>query len=136
MLIGFLLCAVGFLTMGASKLGNGIEIIDGTLYVKGLLVVEDINKPYEGRRVSIVPSGIGVDGGENSSRLFASSLTLSRNDKTTVELLTLDNATGLITIYNKFGNEAASLATTKDDDGGVFLYDRYGDFGHSLTGKK
>jgi len=159
MLIGFLLCAVGFLTIGAtdSGLGKGILNVDGTLFVRGLVVTDDFYKPFEGDNVIITPDGMDMEQDEYKSRLYAGSITLTskyedlgefkstlystslileKNDKTSVQVLTTDNGTGQITTYNKFGNKVTALGVTNDDDGGVFLYDRYGDFGNSLTGKK
>ena len=80
MLIGFLLCAVGFLTMGASELDNGILNIDGNLYVKGLVVTND---PYnwENAHVTITPYGVSATSGEDESNLTSMKLTLSYKDK-------------------------------------------------------
>ena len=65
-----------------------------------------------------------------------SEIIISQNDSTRVEAFMSDNRTGRVNTYNKFGNIVTSLATTKDEDGSVFLNDRYGDLGTSVIGKK
>lgn len=43
---------------------------------------------------------------------------------------------GILNIYNKHGKRIATLQANQDSDGVIALFDRYGDFGWSMTGKK
>lgn len=43
---------------------------------------------------------------------------------------------GSLGIYNKHNKEVASIQANKVNDGMIALYDRYGDFGWGMTGKK
>ena len=58
------------------------------------------------------------------------------NEKKSFSLLTGDDGTSILELYNKFGNKTSSLSVTENYDGGIFLYDRYGDLGKSVIGKR
>ena len=47
-----------------------------------------------------------------------------------------DKGGGTLEIYNKHGNEVATVQANKEGDGTIYLLDRYGDLGWTMTGKK
>jgi hypothetical protein len=43
---------------------------------------------------------------------------------------------GVLDIYNKHGKEVVTVQANKDSDDAIVLYDRYGNYGWGMTGKK
>tara|TARA_R100000278_G_C5477110_1_gene166843 strand:- start:1716 stop:2156 length:441 start_codon:yes stop_codon:yes gene_type:complete len=138
MLIGFLLCVVAFLSIGATGLGEGIRNKNGVLYVRGIVVTGDPSGEPEldGNSISINPKRISLYDSDFHNLIMPHSIMLLKGTQQAVNLATTTDGIGMINTYNKFGNIASSLAVTENQDGGVFLYDRYGDFGNSVVGKK
>ena len=54
----------------------------------------------------------------------------------TVAGLGADEDGGVLDIYNKRENQVVSLQVNKNADGGIYLYDRYGEFGWGMSGKQ
>ena len=64
------------------------------------------------------------------------SLAIANKEGKLVADLGSDKGEGKLYIYNKHGKRIATLQANQDSDGVIALFDRYGDFGWSMTGKK
>ena len=60
---------------------------------------------------------------------------LNKEGKAVVRIGSLEEG-GALEIYNKYGKEVATVQADKKSDGGIFLFDRYGNLGWTKTGKK
>ena len=68
---------------------------------------------------------------ENGGRLD-----ISNNDSKPVAVLNADENGGVLNIYNKHEKQVVSLQSNKNLDGGIYLFDRYGEFGWDKSGKQ
>ena len=150
-LIGFLTCACLFLIMGQTSNKNL-----GDIEVNSIRIVKD------GELINLFNStGIGIGGGGMNPKLVLdmNGITMrNENDKDVAFFGKSANNSGLLTLYSKNGDEGVHIATQDDgggsitimnkhnikvgylqanqnQDGAIFLLDKYGNSGWAASGK-
>ena len=127
MMIGFLLCTCGFLFMGQS--GSNL----GDIEVNSITVKDDGNggfiQTFNSDGEQTMFAGTGAEG-------FGFIETYNSDGNRTMYAGTATDGGGMITINNKFENLSVGLRADDNDDGVINLFDKYGDFGWGMSGKK
>ena len=118
--------------LASDKEGGGVL---GIFNKEGKVVAEICDKEGEGGGLVIrneegkTVAILGCANGEGALGI------LNKEGKPVVGLGSLDGG-GTLGIYNKHGNEVAAVQANKEGDGAIYLFDRYGDLGWGMTGKK
>lgn len=113
-----ILATVLFFTVIGAKSRNNINF--NTITAKTIKIVNS-----EGKPVVFLSSYKGAGG-----------LVINNKEGKTVALLSSYKGAGQLDINNKYGKKVATVQSNKDSDGEIFLFNRYGDSGWGMTGKR